>query len=325
MKAADAHHRVPAAGIALAVVGAIAFSGKAIVAKLLYRHGIDALAAVALRMLLAWPFFIAMAWWGGRGQPAVTPPERGRILVLGISGYYLASQLDFAGLQYISASLERLILFVYPTIVVLITAVRGRRPVTRRQALALAVSYAGVLLAFGYEAGVSLQQPGARVLWGTTLVLGSAVSYAIYLVLSAETVGRYGSMRLIGLASGVACLLCVLQFCALRPWNAWLDFTPAVWELSLVNATACTVLPIWMVMRSMELIGAAHTAQIGMIGPLSTVLLAVWLLQEPFTLPLLAGTVLVLLGVALLGRRAPASAPALSAAEVTAVSTDGVP
>ncbi len=325
MSGGRARAGLPALGIALALAGAIGFSGKAIIAKLLYRHGIDALAAVALRMLLAWPMFLAMAWWGGRGKPPVALRDRGRIAVLGISGYYLASVLDFAGLQYISASLERLILFVYPTIVVLIVAARARRRVTRRQALALAVSYAGVLLAFGAEAGASLRQPGAHVVLGTALVLGSAVSYAIYLVLSAETVGRFGSMRLIGLASGIACLLCVAQFCLLRPWHAWLEFSPAVWELSLINATACTVLPMWMVMRSMELIGASHAAQIGMVGPVSTVLLAVWLLQEPFGLALLAGTVLVLLGVALLGRRAPAAAPAAPVGDATAVSTDGVP
>jgi drug/metabolite transporter (DMT)-like permease len=290
-------------GYALALVGAVAFSGKAIVAKLLYRHGIDALAAVALRMLLAWPFFVAMAWWGGRGKPPLTPADHGRIAVLGISGYYLASVLDFSGLQYISASLERLILFVYPTIVVLIAALRARRPVSRRQALALAVSYAGVLFAFGHEATASLQQPSGRIVWGGLLVLGSAISYAVYLVLSGETVGRFGALRLTGLASGVACALCVGQYCLLRPWSDWGAFSPAVWQLSALNATVCTVAPMWMVMRAMELIGAPLAAQIGMVGPLSTVLLAIWLLQEPFTLPLLAGTVLVLVGIGLLTRR----------------------
>jgi drug/metabolite transporter (DMT)-like permease len=298
----------PWQGYALALVGAIAFSGKAIVAKLLYRHGIDALAAVALRMLLAWPFFLVMSWWGGRGKPPLAAGDHARIAVLGITGYYLASLLDFAGLQYISASLERLILFVYPTIVVLIVAARGRTSVTGRQALALAVSYAGVLFAFGNEATASLQQPSGHIVWGGLLVLGSAISYSVYLVLSGETVGRFGAVRLTGLASMVACALCVGQFCALRPWSAWTQFGPQVWELSVLNATVCTVLPMWMVMRSMELIGASHSAQIGMVGPLSTVLLAIWLLQEPFTLPLLIGTVLVLLGIGLLKGRKPAVA-----------------
>jgi drug/metabolite transporter (DMT)-like permease len=299
----------PWQGYALALVGAIAFSGKAIVAKLLYRHGIDALSAVALRMLLAWPFFLLMSWWGGRGKAPLTAAEHGRIVVLGITGYYLASMLDFSGLQYISASLERLILFAYPTFVVLIVAVRGRKPVTGRQALALAVSYAGVLFAFGNEAGASLQQPSGHIVWGGLLVLGSAVSYAVYLVLSGETVGKFGAIRLTGLASGIACLLCVGQFCALRPLQAWTQFSTDVWELSAINATICTVVPMWMVMRAMELIGAPHAAQVGMVGPLSTVLLAIWLLQEPFTMPLLVGTLLVLLGIAMLkGRKTEAAA-----------------
>ncbi len=292
-------------GYTLAVAGAVAFSAKAIVAKLLYRHGIDATAAVALRMLLALPFFAAMSWWAGRGRPRPGWRDQLRIGILGVTGYYLASVLDFAGLQYISASLERLILFVYPTIVVLIAAARARRAVTRRQALALAVSYGGVLVAFGHEALSTLQQPEAHVLRGGALVLGSAVSYAVYLVLSGETVERFGALRLTGLASVVACVLCIGQFWLLRPAGAWFAFSPAVWELSALNATLCTVAPIWMVMRAMELIGAAHTAQIGMIGPVSTVLLAVWLLGEPFTVPVALATALVLAGVALLPRRAP--------------------
>jgi drug/metabolite transporter (DMT)-like permease len=290
-------------GYALAFVGAIAFSGKAIVAKLLYRHGIDALAAVALRMVLAWPFFIAMAWWGGRGKAPVQSGDRVRIAVLGFTGYYLASVLDFSGLQYISASLERLILFVYPTVVLLIVAARLGTGVTPNQSLAMAISYAGVLLAFGHEAASSLHQSGGHVVWGGLLVLGSAVSYAVYLVLGGETVARFGSLRLTGLASGVACALCVAQFCALRPWHAWAEFSREVWELSVLNATVCTVLPMWMMMRAMELIGSAHAAQVGMVGPLSTVLLAVWILHEPFTLTLLLGTTLVLLGIGLLARR----------------------
>jgi drug/metabolite transporter (DMT)-like permease len=292
-------------GYSMAFVGAVAFSGKAIVAKLLYRQGIDAVAALALRMLLAWPFFIAMAWWGGRGKPRLQGPDRLRVMSLGFTGYYLASALDFAGLQYITASLERLILFVYPTIVAVIAAVRGHKGINRGQAISLAVSYGGVLLAFGHEAALSLQHPGSRVLWGGALVLGSAVSYAVYLVLGGETVGRFGALRLTGLASGVACALCVAQFCVLNPWQDWLGFSPQVWELSVVNAAACTVLPMWMVMRAMELIGSSHTAQVGMIGPVSTLILAVWILGERFTLPLLLGTALVLSGVAMLTRHKP--------------------
>ena len=232
------------------------------------------------------------------------------MIVLGITGYYLASVLDFAGLQYVSASLERLLLFIYPTVVVLISAARRHAVVSRRQALAMAISYGGVLVAFGSEAAASLHAPGAQIAWGSVLVLGSAVSYAVYLVLSGETVGRIGALRLTGLASGVASALCIGQFCVLRPWGAWTQFPAPIWELSILNATVTTVLPMWMVMRAMELIGSGTTAQIGMVGPFATMLLAVWILNEPLTPAMLLGTALVLSGIALLARqRASAARP----------------
>lgn len=296
-----------AQGYALALAGAIAFSGKAVVAKLLYRHGIDATAAVGLRMLLAWPPYVALAWWAGRGKAPLAARDHLLVLALGFTGYYLASVLDFAGLQYISASLERLILFVYPTIVALLVAHRARRRLSRRQALALAVSYAGVLLAFGHEALGALDAGTTGVLRGGALVLGSAAAYAVYLVLGGEAVGRLGALRLTALASNVACALCVGQFCLLRPWSDWGSFPAAVWELSALNAVACTVLPTWLVMRAIALIGPAHASQVGMVGPVSTLLLAVWILDEPLTAPMLAGTALVLLGVGLIARPAPAA------------------
>lgn len=298
-----------ATGLTLAFIGAIAFSGKAIVAKLLYRHGIDAIAAVGLRMALAWPFFLLMAWWGGRGKPPLAAGDWGRVVVLGITGYYLASVLDFAGLQYISASLERLILYVYPTLVLLIGVARGHKRIHRMQWLALGVSYLGVLLAFGAEASASLNVAGGQVGLGALLVLGSAVSYAVYLVLSGETVARFGSLRLTGLASSVACALCVGQFLLLRPLSDVAAWPAPVWSLSIANAVLCTLLPMWMVMRAIELIGSAHAAQIGMIGPLSTLLLAVWVLGEAFTLPMLVGTVLVLGGIGMLARQKPQPLP----------------
>lgn len=297
-------------GFALAFCGAIAFSGKAIVAKLLYRHGIDAVTAVGLRMALAWPAFLLMAWYAGRGRPALGLGDWQHVLVLGLTGYYLASMLDFAGLQYVSASLERLILYAYPTLVLLIGAWRGARPIAPSQVRALVVSYVGIALAFGTEAAASLQATSAAgaasVAWGALLVFGSAVSYAVYLVLSGEVVGRFGALRLTGLASSTACGLCVLHYLLLGQPSDLMQLPVEVWQLSVVNAVLCTLVPMWMVMRAMELIGSAHAAQVGMVGPLSTLLLAVWLLGEPFTASMLAGTVLVLAGVALLARARPA-------------------
>lgn len=284
-----------AAGLLLAAGGAVAFSGKAIIVKLSYRYGVDAVTLIMYRMLFALPLFALLAWWSGRGKPAFTRRDWLGIGGLGFCGYYLASFLDFLGLQYISASLERLILYLNPTLVLALGAVLFKKPVRARQLVAIAVSYAGVLLVFGQEVNFE----GPHVLLGGLLVFASAVSYAVYLVYSGEMVQRLGSMRLVGWASMVACVLCIAQFALLRPWSAAVVVPEVLW-LAVLNATACTVAPVLMVMMAIERIGAAATAQIGMIGPLSTLGLGVLVLGEPFTPWIAAGTVLVLAGVWLL-------------------------
>ncbi|MDP3083867.1 MAG: DMT family transporter [Rubrivivax sp.] len=284
-------------GLLLAALGSVAFSGKAIIVKLAYRHGVDAVTLIMYRMLFALPLFLALAWWAGRGQPALTARDWRVVVGLGFCGYYLASFLDFAGLQFISASLERLILYMTPTLVLLLGALLFGRRVSARQLVALAVSYGGVLLVFGRE----LERLGPQTLLGAALVLGSALSYAVYLVYSGQEVRRLGALRLTGLATSVACLLCIAQFLLLRPLAA-AEVAPAVIWLSLLNAGLCTFAPVLMVMMAIERIGAAAVAQTGMIGPLSTIIMGVLILGEPFTAWILAGTALVLAGVWLLTR-----------------------
>jgi drug/metabolite transporter (DMT)-like permease len=284
-------------GLALALVGAIAFSGKAIIVKLAYRHGVDAVTLIMYRMLFALPLFLALAWWAGRGKPALTARDWRMVALLGFTGYYLASFLDFAGLQYISASFERLILYLNPTLVLALSVLLFKARVTTRQLLALGVSYSGVLLVFGHEASLA----GSDALLGGLLVFGSAISYAVYLCYSGEEVKRLGALRLTGLASTVACGLCILQFLLLRPLSAMDVATEVLW-LSLVNATICTFAPVLMVMMAIERIGATLTAQTGMVGPLSTILMGAWLLGEPVTAWVLAGTVLVIGGVWMLAK-----------------------
>ncbi|HEV7612845.1 MAG TPA: DMT family transporter [Steroidobacteraceae bacterium] len=289
-------------GLLLAGFGAVAFSGKAIIVKLAYRYGVDAVTLIMYRMLFALPMFLILAWWSGLGKPPLTWRDVRAVLGLGFCGYYLSSFLDFAGLRYISASLERLILYLSPTLVLGLGAALFHRKVTRRQVVALAVSYAGVSCVFGKE--LTLQ--GSNVPLGATLVFGSTVSYAVYLTYSGEEVKRLGALRLTGLATSVACIICIAQFLVLRPLSA-LSVAPQVLWLSALNATACTFAPVLMVMMAMELIGASLTAQIGTIGPLSTILMAVMLLGEPLTAWVAAGTVLVVAGIWLLTRPAPVS------------------
>ena len=282
----------------MAIGGAIAFSGKAIIVKLAYRYGVDAVTLIMLRMVFALPFFLVMAWWAGRGKPALTRRDWAGVVALGFSGYYLSSMLDFAGLQYISASLERLILYLGPTLVLLLNwRVKGQ-PVSRAQWVAMAVSYAGALLVFGVELRVA---PGGATAWGALLVFMSTFSYSLYLFYSGEYVQRLGALRLGGWATAVACILCILQFLMLRPLSA-VQVAPQVLWLSVLNATACTAAPVLLVMMAIERIGPVLTAQVGILGPLATIVMGIVLLGEPFTPWLVAGTVLVVCGIYLFSR-----------------------
>ena len=279
-------------GLLLAAAGSIAFSGKAIIVKLAYRHGVDAVSLLMLRMLFALPMFLLMAWWAGRGKAPLTRADWLGVVGLGFCGYYLSSFLDFLGLAYISASLERLILYLNPTLVLVLGWFLFKKRITPRQGVAMAISYSGVLLVFGHE--LSLQGPDAAL--GAVLVFLSAVSYAIYLTYSGELVKRLGSLRLAGWATSVACVFCLLQYALLKPL-VWADTPEPVLWLSLLNAVACTALPVLIVMMAIERIGPALTSQIGMIGPMSTLTMGSLLLNEPFNVWTLMGTALVLGGV----------------------------
>lgn len=278
-------------------MGAIAFSGKAIIVKLAYRYGVDAVTLIMYRMLFALPIFAVMAWWASRGKAALTRKDWLGVLWLGFTGYYLASFLDFAGLAYITASLERLILYLNPTLVLLLGLVLYRRRISARQIIGMAISYSGVVLVFGQE--ITLLGPEAA--WGALLVFLSAVSYALYLVYSGEMVKRLGALRLVGLATTVACLCCILQFLLLRPLSAAAVAPEVIW-LSVLNATLCTAAPVLMVMMAIERIGASLAAQTGMVGPMSTILMGVLILGEPFTAWVAAGTVLVIAGIFVFSR-----------------------
>jgi drug/metabolite transporter (DMT)-like permease len=227
----------------------------------------------------------------------LTRRDLGLVAGLGLTGYYLASYLDFAGLQHISASLERLILYLNPTLVLFLGVVLHRQRARPRELLALGVSYAGVVLVFGHELSFS----GEHAALGAALVFASAVSYATYLVYSGREVRRLGALRLTGWATSAACLCCIVQFLLLRPLSAAV-VAPEVITLSLLNATLCTFAPVIMVMLAIERVGATVTAQTGMIGPVATILMGVLILGEPLNAWIGAGTLLVLSGIWLLAK-----------------------
>ena len=288
-------------GLLCAVLAAVGFSFKAILVKLAYRYGVDAETLLALRMAFGLPFFLGMAWIGvGRPAGALTPRDWGWLCGLGLLGYYLASYLDFLGLRYIGAGLERLILFVYPTLVVLLAALFFGQPLTRRALGALALCYAGIALAVAHD--LRLAGTARDLALGGALVFGSALSYALYLLGNGRVVGRLGALRVTALASLVACLLALGQFLLLRPLAALVQPGP-VYGLALAMALFSTVLPVGGVAEAIRRLGPGPVALTGSLGPVVMLGLAWFLLDETLGLAQLAGAALVIAGVTVMARR----------------------
>src|SRR5471030_2771825 len=266
-------------GLSLAIAGAVLFSTKAILAKLLYRYHLDAVTLIAFRMLFSLPVFAVVAIWQMRIGAPLSNADRWRLLGLGLIGYYLSSFLDFLGLQYITVGLERLLLFLTPTFV-------------------LFISYGGIVLVFVHD----LRGGGGNVALGSLLVLGSASAYAVYLLFTGEMVRRLGSLRLVSYAMCVSSVACIGQFFVLRPAAGLIQPMPVYW-LSLANGVFCTVMPVFMTMTAVQRIGAGVASQAGMIGPVSTLFLGALILGEPVTAWQLAGTALVLAGIYMLSKK----------------------
>jgi drug/metabolite transporter (DMT)-like permease len=285
-------------GLAIALSGAILFSAKAIVAKLIYRHHVDPETLIALRMMFAVPFFAAVAFWKAKNAVPLSMTERFQVVVLGLIGYYLSSYLDFLGLQYISVGLERLILFLTPSFVLLMSLAFLQKKIAAIEWMALGIAYLGTVLVFMQD----VRTGSANVALGGALVLASAILYALYLIMSGEVVRRIGAVRLTAYVMCVSSVACVAQFFLLRP-ASMLAQPYAVYGLSLVNAVICTVLPVFLTMIAISRIGASATSQAGMIGPVSTIFMGAAILGEPVTAIQFAGTVLVMSGIYLLSRK----------------------
>lgn len=288
------------AGVALVVFSAIAFSAKAVIIKLAYRHGVDAVTLLALRMAMSAPFFVAIAWWASRGEGAapLAPADWRAVVFLGIVGYYLASLFDFLGLQYITAALERLVLFLYPTFVVLISAAMYGRRITGRDVAALAISYAGIALVFANDLATRQE----NVLLGAFWVSLSALAYAVYLIGNGRMVRKMGSVRFASLASVVSCAAVLAHFFVVRDAGLlWSQPGPVYW-LTLLMAIVSTVLPVILMSVGIRLVGSSHASMLGTVGPVATIFLGFAFLGEPITTIQLAGAALVLVGVVAISR-----------------------
>lgn len=279
-------------GVACALAGAITFSAKTIIVKLAYRHGVDPITLLALRMLIALPFFVLMAWWAG----AVHLEKRDWLTVIGLGcvGYYLGSLLDFSGLQYISAGMGRLILFLYPTIVVLMSAVFLKQPIRLRHVMSLLLSYGGIALVFSEE--IKLSGALSTLLLGAALVFASAVTTALYYVAGSRYVQKMGSVRYTAYASISASFFVIAHFMALNS-PATLAVPQPVLMLAVVMAIFSTVLPLWLIAEGLKRIGANQVALVGCVGPISTMLFGQAFLGEAITGVQWVGAVLVMAGV----------------------------
>lgn len=291
-----------ALGFAMALIGAFMFSAKAIYVKLVYRtEAIDAISMLALRMLFSLPFYIVTAWMLARrpGNVKLTARQWVSLLILGLMGYYLSSLLDFMGLAYISAGLERLILFLYPTFALLIGAVAFRRKVTRFQWTALLIAYVGMLVAF---MGDVQQEWNPSVVTGCLLILACAVTYAIYIVGGGELIPKIGSVKFTAYALMVAALGIFIQY-FVQHGTEVRHFTGHTYWLCFQMAIVSTVIPTFLTSEGIRKIGSGNTAIVTSIGPVATIVQAYIFLDEPITWPQLAGTALVLAGVLLIGKK----------------------
>ena len=289
-----------AIGVAMAVAGVVCFSLRPILIKLAYGYVVDPITLLALRMIFSLPFFLAAAAWVGRdaGRAPLTRADTRAIVFLGFIGYYFASFVDFLGLQYISAGLGRLILFLYPTLVVVLSVAFLHKRPSIREIAALIVTYSGVAVVMSTVLGGG----NADLPLGAALCFASAAGYAVYLVASSPVVQRVGSIRFTAYATTVASILCIAQFFVLRPLEA-LALPPAVYGIAVAMAIFSTVVPVFITSEALRRIGANQVALIGALGPVTTIFFG-WIgLDETMTPVQLAGAALVLGGVMLVTLR----------------------
>jgi drug/metabolite transporter (DMT)-like permease len=299
-------HRHYVYGLLMAGLGSILFSGKAILVKIAFTYGANAETLIALRMLMALPLFWGIYWWQARKQvmTALTGSDQVKIFFLGFMGYFFSSYLDFLGLQYISVGLERIVLYLTPTIVLLISYFILNKPISRLQWCALLVGYLGVIVVFIQDASSS----GSMALLGMLLVFASACSYAIYMIGSGEMVRRVGSVRLVVYASSASTLFSVIQILFYDPSAVFVQAQQIYW-LSLLNASLCTVIPMLLIMVAINRIGSPLVAQAGVLGPVSTLFMGWAVLSEPITWLQIGGMGLVIGAMWLLVRNDTPSKP----------------
>lgn len=281
-------------GISIGILGIILFSSKAVMVKLIYKYEVNALDALLLRMLFSFPIYLAVAFaYKNKAQPIrTTTKDYLWIFIFGFVGYYLASLFDFIGLTYIKASLERIILFLYPTIVLLLNRIFLKTSITKTQILAIGITYIGIIIAFGQE----VQFSGTETYIGGAFILLSAITYASYLVGSGWLIPKFGVVKFTAYVMLVSCLCVFVHYGFAGSFDLF-NFPWQVYLLGFLIACFATVIPSFLVSESIKRISSSNFAIIAAIGPVSTIILAVIFLKEVLTLWQYVGSIIVILGI----------------------------
>ena len=281
-------------GVFLGVLGIVLFSSKAVMVKLAYNYNVDAITMLLLRMLFSFPFYVVIAYLYRNKNKEIktTKSDYYWVVFFGMVGYYLASYFDFEGLTYIKASLERIILFVYPTIVILLNRLFFKQPITKFQALAIFLSYLGIVIAFSDEVDIS----GNNVYLGGFFVLLSAITYASYLVGSGWLIPKFGVVKFTAYAMLVSCVCVFIHFSFMGETDLF-NLPWQVYGFGLLIAVFATVIPSFLVSASIKMISSSNFAIVAGVGPISTIVLASFFLGERLTLLQFFGAFLVIVGI----------------------------
>lgn len=287
-------------GIVIALIGAICFSTKAIFVKLAYRDTqVDAVSLLALRMVFSLPFFLVSAFATSSKQANVKFTNRQwiSVAIIGCLGYYISSLLDFLGLQYVTAGIERLILFIYPTLVLLMSAIVFKERIKPIQWVALIITYGGLMIAFLSE--VEFQSShNKNFILGSVLIFICAFTYATYIVGSGRLIPMVGAAKFNSYAMSFASLGVLIHFFITTEISLW-NFSGTVYLYSFLMAILSTVIPSYLVVEGIKRIGSDNAAIVGSIGPVSTIAMAYFFLDENIFLLQIVGTLMILAGVLL--------------------------
>jgi drug/metabolite transporter (DMT)-like permease len=280
-------------GIIIGVLGVVLFSSKAVMVKIAYQYHVDAISILLLRMLFSFPFYIVIAYlYRNKSKTQKTTKDWLWLVFFGVVGYYLASYFDFVGLVYIKASLERIILFLYPTIVLILNKLFLKQRITTPQLIAIALTYLGILIAFWDEVNVS----GEGTIIGGVLILLSALTYASYLVGSGWLIPKFGVVQFTAYAMLVSCISVFAHYSITNQVNLF-NFSCEVYVLGFLIAVFATVIPSFLVSTSIKMISSSNYAIIAGVGPISTIILATIFLEERLTFIQLIGALVVISGI----------------------------